>query len=159
MVNEYGLKNMKELWQVQSKISNIRRNIRLLLAGTSKQAGNESDIVNKLVKQGIANQGATLDDLLDLQEKQFLERRLQSVVFRKGLAKSIKQARQLVVHGFISIDGKKIDKPGFLVDANKEQNITYYKKIDLNAAPKIEITKQEKEVIKEIKEKQEADKI
>ncbi len=150
---------MKELWQVQSKISNIRRNIRLLLAGTSKQAGNESDIVNKLVKQGIAKQGATLDDLLDLQETQFLERRLQSVVFRKGLAKSIKQARQLVVHGFIGIDGKKIDKPGFLVDANKEQSIAYYKKIDLNAAPKIEITKQEKEVIKEIKEKQEAEKI
>lgn len=146
---------MKELWQVQSRISNIRRNIRLLLAGASKQAGNEKDIVDKLIKHGVVRQEATLDDLLDLQEKQFLERRLQSVVFRKGLAKTIKQARQLVVHGFISMNGKKMDKPGVMVCAADEQSIAYYKKIELNAAPKIEITKQEKEVLKEIKEKQE----
>ncbi len=141
---------MKELWQVQSKISNIRRNIRLLLGGSSKNAGNEKDIINKLIKQGIASKDSNLDNLLDLNEKQFLERRLQSLVFRKSLAKSMKQARQLIVHGFISMDNRKINKPGVIVNIGSEDSIKYYKKIDINPSPKIELTKNEKQVIKEI---------
>ncbi len=123
---------MKELWQVQSKISNIRRNIRALLSGKSGESMTEKNIINKLSRLGVVKEGVVLDDLLDLNERQFLERRLESVVFRKGLAKSMKQARQLIVHGFISINNKKVDKPGYIVDVKDELNIAYHKKIDIN---------------------------
>jgi len=42
-----------------------------------------------------------------------LERRLDAVVHRAGLARTIYQARQLVVHGHFTVDGKKVDRPGF----------------------------------------------
>lgn len=131
-VKEFGLKNMKELWQAQTKISNIRRNIRILLSGKSGQDETEKNIINRLTKLGVVKQGAVLGDLLDLDEKHFLERRLETVVFRKGLAKSMKQSRQLIVHGFISIKDRKVNKPGYIVNTNEEENIAYYKKIDIN---------------------------
>jgi small subunit ribosomal protein S4 len=42
-----------------------------------------------------------------------LERRLDSVVHRSGMARTIYQARQLVVHGHFMVDGKKVDRPSF----------------------------------------------
>jgi len=42
-----------------------------------------------------------------------LERRLDAVVHRAGLARTIYQARQLVVHGHFTVDGKKVDRPAF----------------------------------------------
>jgi small subunit ribosomal protein S4 len=44
-----------------------------------------------------------------------LERRLDAVVLRAGLARSIYQARQLVAHGHITVDGKKVDRPSYRV--------------------------------------------
>lgn len=44
-----------------------------------------------------------------------LEQRLDNVVFRSGLAPTIPAARQLVVHGHIQVDGKKVDRPSFRV--------------------------------------------
>lgn len=48
---------------------------------------------------------------------QFLERRLDNVVYRLGLATSRKQARQLVLHGHIAVNGKMINVPSFLTKA------------------------------------------
>jgi small subunit ribosomal protein S4 len=42
-----------------------------------------------------------------------LERRLDATVHRAGLARTIYQARQLVVHGHFTVDGKKVDRPGY----------------------------------------------
>jgi small subunit ribosomal protein S4 len=42
-----------------------------------------------------------------------LERRLDAVVHRAGLARTIYQARQLVVHGHFMVDGKKVDRPSY----------------------------------------------
>lgn len=44
---------------------------------------------------------------------QLLECRLDNIVYRLGLASSIRQARQMVVHGHILINGKKVDRPSF----------------------------------------------
>ncbi|WP_249997876.1 30S ribosomal protein S4 [Actinoplanes sp. M2I2] len=42
-----------------------------------------------------------------------LERRLDATVVRAGLARTIYQARQLVVHGHFTVDGKKVDRPAY----------------------------------------------
>ena len=49
---------------------------------------------------------------------QFLETRLDNIVFRSGLAPTIYAARQLVVHGHIRVNGAKIDKPAYVVTHN-----------------------------------------
>ncbi len=132
---EYGLKNMKELWKVQSKISGIRGTVRELLSGRAANPLVETNILSNLSRYGIISSTSTLDNVLDLNANAFLERRLQSVVFRKGLARSMRQARQLIVHGFISINGRKVDKPGYTVSPSEENYIGYYKPIDI--APKV----------------------
>ena len=129
---EFGLKNMKELWKVQSEISRIRSNVRTLLSGSSEQNTKvQENILTRLSKYGIANKTSSLDNLLDLKENAFLSRRLQSLVFKRGMAKTIKQARQLIVHGYISIGGKRVNRPGYLVSVDEESKIGYYKPIDL----------------------------
>ena len=49
-----------------------------------------------------------------------LESRLDNIVWRLGLARTIPQARQIVVHGHISVDGHRVDRPSFHVKAGSE---------------------------------------
>jgi small subunit ribosomal protein S4 len=66
-----------------------------------------------------------LDDVLDLTIEDILERRLQTIVLRKGLAKTAQQARQLVTHGHITIEGQRVKIPGYLVTKPQETRIGY----------------------------------
>ncbi len=134
--DEYGLKNMKELWKVQSRISGIRGTVRGLLSGRASNPLIEKNILSSLSRYGIISSTSTLDNVLDLKGNAFLERRLQSVVFRKGLARSMRQARQLIVHGFISINGCKVNRPGYMVSPDEENYIGYYKPIDIEPKAK-----------------------
>lgn len=52
-----------------------------------------------------------------------LESRLDNIVFRLGLASSIPAARQLVVHGHIMVDGRKVDRPSFRMKPGSEISI------------------------------------
>ncbi len=134
LIDHYGLKNMKELWKAQTEIGRIRRNARLLLSDSAGAENIKEAMFKSLERIGLAKPGATLDDLLDLKENSMLERRLQTVVFRKGLAKTVKQARQLTVHGFIAVNGKKVNKPSYIVGVQEEAGIAYYKPIDVMTA-------------------------
>jgi small subunit ribosomal protein S4 len=131
LINEYGLRNMKELWKVQTEISRIRGNVRGLLSGASSSSHIERDIIGRLSRLGVTQSDATLDSLLDIKENAILERRLQTLVFRKGLANSMKQSRQIIAHGFISINGVRVNRPSYLVKADEEKHIGYYKPIDI----------------------------
>lgn len=131
LIEEYGLKNMKELWIAQTRISKVRRNARIFLSSLKSGNQEEKGMIKRLSKFGITKSDATFDDLLDLDEKAMLERRLQSVVMRKGLARTMKQSRQLIVHGFISINGRKVNRPGYIVSLDEEKLIGYYKPIKI----------------------------
>jgi len=74
-----------------------------------------------------------LEDVLGLTVRDILERRLQTQVYKKGLARTIKQARQLIVHGFIAVDGRTVSRPGYLVTADEEDKLSYTRPIDINA--------------------------
>ena len=52
-----------------------------------------------------------------------LERRLDNVVFRLGLAPSIPSARQLVSHGHVQVDGKRVDIPSFVLKPGQEVSL------------------------------------
>ena len=67
--------------------------------------------------------GVTGEDLL-----QFLERRLDNVIYRLGFCTSRKQARQLVSHGFVSVNDQRVNIPSFLTKPNDEIAIQFKKK-------------------------------
>ncbi|MEM4848851.1 MAG: 30S ribosomal protein S4, partial [Ignisphaera sp.] len=66
------------------------------------------------------------NEILSLTVEAILERRLQTIVWKKGLAKTVYHARQLITHGHIAINGKKVTSPGYLVSRSEEQYIDYY---------------------------------
>lgn len=128
--DDYGLKNLNELWRATSEIRRIRRNVRAVLSGKVSESTGK-DLVSRLSRYGIVKDGASLDDLLVITPQNVLDRRLQSVVLRKGMAKTSRQARQLVAHGFIAINGRRAKSPGYIVSKSEENAIAYYKPINI----------------------------
>ncbi len=142
---EYGLKNTRELWIAQSELRKIRREARRLLSLSEEERKKDVEkIIKKLLRLGIISEQINLEDILTLSVRDILERRLQTRVVKKGLARTIKQARQLITHGFIAINGKRITSPGYLVTATDDPKIEYYKYID-TSPPKPKVVEEAKE--------------
>jgi len=129
--NQYGLKNATELWKAETIIKRSRRNARQLLARFEEKSKKAEDLLNRLKRYGLLPKTANLSDVLNLTAKDLLERRLQTIVYKKGLANSLKQSRQLIVHGFIAVNGRKKTAPGYLVSVEEEDKISYYKPIQI----------------------------
>lgn len=126
LVGRYGLKNKKELWKAATLARKLRHQARSLLAlPESVRAERERALLEKLYRMGLVDKNATLDDVLGLTAEHVLERRLQTIVYKKGLAKTIMHARQLIVHGHIAINGRRVTSPGYLVSREEEDLIDY----------------------------------
>lgn len=125
----YGLKNKQELYEARTIMRRKRTSAKKLLAlNLEKRLRKEKELLESLKKMGILSGNPSLEDALMLNENDLLERRLQTIVLRKGLANTTKQARQFIVHGHIAINGKKMDKPSYIVPAMEEDKISYYGK-------------------------------
>ncbi len=128
----YGLKNMRELWMVVHELKKARHEARRLLSLTETQRKNEERVVlSKLQKLAILDNNGSVEDILSLTIKDILERRLQTRVLRKGLAKTMAQSRQLITHGFIAIDNKAVNVPSYIVTGEEDKLLRHYKKIDI----------------------------
>jgi small subunit ribosomal protein S4 len=130
-----------------------RHNARSLLAlPLEKRIQREKELLGSLSRLGILSGNAMLDDVLTLGVESFFERRLQTIVWRKGLANTAIQARQFVVHGHVAIDGRRVTAPSYLVSAEEEAKIGYYagKKMVLKPAEKdVKKAAEKKESVKE----------
>jgi small subunit ribosomal protein S4 len=136
LLEEYGLKNMRELWKTKAELGKIRRAARLLLSKGEQGKTDSKELSDKVSRLGFGSAQTSLEDMLSLSVRDILERRLQTRVYKKGFAKSLPQSRQIITHGFISIKGKKISVPGYIVPAAEEDLIGYYKAIDIAAGEK-----------------------
>jgi len=131
-VKTYGLRNKREVWKAQTLLRNYRRSAMEMLAeitegelaGHVKQKSD--DILTKLKRYGILSQEGGLDDILALDARNFLDRRLQTQVYRQGFANTLRQSRQFITHGHIAIEGKKVTVPGYMVTKEDELKIEYY---------------------------------
>jgi len=120
----YGLRNKRELWRAEYMARKYRRMVREALALHPEEAAQIlKPAIQRLQKLGILGPDATPDDMLDITAKDFLERRLQTLVWKKGFAKSPYQARQWIVHGHIWVAGRRIRSPGYLVPVSEEDAI------------------------------------
>ena len=124
IMGSYGLRNKRELWKAQTEVARIRNQARALLALSAEaRAEKEKRLLNFLNRLGLAKEGATLDDILNLKIEDLLERRLQTIVMKKSGNKSPYQARQLVSHRHVSIGNRKVNIPGYLVRTEEEPQI------------------------------------
>ncbi len=127
LVGDYGLRNKRELRRHETDLSQIRGIARTLLGEEEEQRGPlERQYLTSLARQGILPESATVDNILDLNVKDLMERRLQTLVYRSGLAKSIYQARQFVIHGHISIAGDVVTIPSYVVRRDQESRIAFH---------------------------------
>jgi small subunit ribosomal protein S4 len=126
LLKKYGLKNKKELWKAEFKIEKIRRQAKELINKPQQQ----TQLLNKL--KGLGLKVNVIDDILALQKEDLLERRIQTLLVRKGLANTPNQARQLIVHKHVAVNGDIVNIPSFLVPSDLEDKITVIKKFKEN---------------------------
>ncbi|UCE92260.1 MAG: 30S ribosomal protein S4 [Methanobacteriota archaeon] len=131
LLQKYGLKNKRELWTAQSMVRRLRaqsRELQARLRTGDPQADKETkELLRRCGRLALLpSEGATLNDVLALNTETILDRRLQTVVYRKGLAFTPRQARQMIVHGHASVDGRKVTIPGYLVKRGEEELIQYH---------------------------------
>lgn len=126
LLGQYGLRNKHELWRHKTTLSKARGIARSLISKTPEErAKMENELLAQLKKRGILQETAVLDNVLDLTLEDILERRLQTIVFRKGLARTIFQSRQLITHGHITIDNRRVTIPGYIVQKDEEAKVAY----------------------------------
>jgi len=70
---------------------------------------------SKYVENAMKEPGVTGNNLI-----RNLEMRLDNLVYRTGFARSIRQARQMVSHGLIRVDGEKVDWPSYQIEPGME---------------------------------------
>jgi len=131
LLMKYGLKNKRELWRAKSYVRGLRaqsRELQARLRSGDPQAKIETDqLLAKCSRLNLLTQeGATLNDVLILNIEAVLSRRLQTVLYRKGLAYTPKQARQLIVHGHAAIGPRRVTIPGYIVKRGEEELVQYH---------------------------------
>ena len=129
LVSRYGLSNKEELWRAQSELRDYRREARRLLGeaqGDAEAAGEAgSEFMARLKRIGVLDDEETLDDVLSLDVTDILERRLQTIAYRQGLANTAEQARQFIVHGHVTVDGARVNAPSYKIDVTEEDRIEF----------------------------------
>ena len=126
LLGQYGLRNKHELRRHKTMLSKTRGIARSLIGKTPEERTKmENELLTSLKKLAILAETAVLDNVLDLSIEDLLERRLQTIVFRKGLTRTIFQSRQLITHGHVNIGNRRVTVPGYIVSKEEENQVAY----------------------------------
>jgi len=125
LMKTFGLRRKREIWKGESILRSFRRRARNLAAKRDKEQ--EKILLDKLHKMGLLDKNANLDDVLSLTIENLLNRRLQTIVLKKNMVNTPKQARQIITHGHIAIEGRRTIYPSFIVTRDLEDKISFYK--------------------------------
>ena len=147
LVKEYGLKNKKEIWKAESKLRNFTRQAKRLISISTEQAEREKEqLLLKLKSLSLLPTTAAMENILDLNLKAILDRRLQTLVYKKGISKSVRAARQMITHGHILVNRIKVTIPSYLVPSKEEQSITVYQNSPFSDSMHPEMKKEKKTI-------------
>ncbi|MCU4925497.1 30S ribosomal protein S4 [Halobacteria archaeon AArc-dxtr1] len=128
LLDRYGLKNKEELWRAQSQLRSYRREARDLLAQPQDEdtvVRRREEFLGRLKRVGYLDEGDELGDVLALEIEDVLERRLQTVAYRKGLANTPQQARQFITHGHVIVGESRHRIPSYVVDIDEEDLVAF----------------------------------
>jgi len=128
-VGVYGLKNKREVWRLRLALARVRKVARELLKlddKNEKRLFEGQALMRRLHRLGVLEESKNqLDYVLQLKLEDFMERRLQTIVWRKGLAKSPHHARCLINQRHIRVRNQMVNQPGFLVRTDSQPHIAY----------------------------------
>jgi small subunit ribosomal protein S4 len=139
IMKEFGISTKREIWRAETELRNLRRRARKLQALKETHKGQlkeEKELLEKLNKLGLV--ATKIDDVLRLSISDFLARRLQTIVFKKGIGVSVKNARQIIVHGHVFIGDTRVKFPSMIVSKDEEEKI----RTDIDEARAIKTGKQ-----------------
>ena len=129
MVGQFGLRGKRELWRVQLKLSQMRKAARTLLTldeDDPRRMFEGEALLRRMMRYGVLDESKReLDYVLALTPSDFLERRLQTLVFKLGLAKSIHHARVLIRQRHIRVGKQIVNVPSFLVRTDSQKHIDF----------------------------------
>jgi len=120
---EFGLKNKKEIWKADAKIKIMREKAKKLIRSKPED---QKALFNKLKKRGLDVN--SIGEVLALDKKDYLNRRLQTIVAVKGLSPTVKSSRQLITHKKVLVNGKIVNVPSFVVSVEMEDKISLKQK-------------------------------
>lgn len=143
---DFGLVRAREIWKAETMLRKYRRMARRLAATKDKKM--ERELVDKMERLGFLEKGAGLDDVLGMAVETILERRLQTIVFKRGSAHTPKEARQMIVHGHVKIGDRRTSYPSYLVPKIEEDKIEVVKH-NTKPASKQDMAKSKKPVAAE----------
>lgn len=122
----FGTKNKKEIWKMETVLKRFKSQAKILIALDTPQSKKETAHLFRRISQlGLAQGDINYDTVLGLTLDDVMNRRLQSLVVKKGLARTVNQARQFIVHGHIAVDGRAITSPSYLVSVKEEAALSY----------------------------------
>merc|ERR1711998_105308 len=129
IIGQYGLKNKKEIWRVRLALAKIRSTARTLLTkkeNDPKRIFEGQALMRRMIRYGIMDDDKQrLDYVLSLSLENFMERRLQTIVFKRGLAKSIHHARVLIRQRHIRVGRQIVNVPSFMVRVESQPHIEF----------------------------------
>ncbi len=153
---DYGLKNKKEIWKADSKIKSIREKAKKLIGANPEE---QKALFDRLRKIGLDVN--SIADVLSLDKKDILNRRLQTILVKKKLATTPKSARQLITHRKVLVEGKVVNSPSYIVPIQLEEKIALKEKAkkkevknssDVPSEDKAEKLEKDQETVEEVKE-------
>lgn len=123
---DYGLKNGRELWIVESKLRNFKDQIKRFPRMPQEQMQVErNQLTQRLQKLGLYPEDGDLQKVLGYNTDALLERRLQTVLVRRKLANTMRQARQFITHRHVTVEGRVVTAPGYIVPVTEEASISF----------------------------------
>jgi small subunit ribosomal protein S9e len=129
LVGEYGLRCKKEIWRCQYALAKLRKAARGLLTldpRDPKRIFEGAALLRRMNRYGLlAEDELELDHILQLTTQKLLDRRLQTKVYKQGLAKSIHHARVLIKQRHIRVGSQLVNVPGFNVRTSSEKHIDF----------------------------------
>ena len=126
LLKQFGLKNKTEIWKMNSLLRKFTSDAKKLIRSTHNQAELErAYLINKLRSYNLVPENAKLDDILGMELQDILNRRLQTIIYKQGLARSVDQARQLITHEHIKVGERVITFPSYLVTLADESKIGF----------------------------------
>ena len=127
LVDKYALKNKKEIKRAEFMLAKFKKLAKEFnRSEETKSSTQAQNLMNNLKEKGfLPQESESLDDILNINVRDIMERRLSNIVYRLKLARTPSQARQFVVHRHVKVGGKVIDSPSYLVPLNEEATVEF----------------------------------